>query len=138
MQIVVASANIFRRELSVYILGEAGHQVSEAYDIVGLLASVQHQPPDLLIIDTLTPGSDIPDLLPRLRAVSPLPILWLAHSGRDVIAHRVADSYLSDVIAWPYHPEELIHQVEHLALRRMPTAIALGAPLHQHILDVQE
>lgn len=138
MQIVVASANIFRRELSVYTLSEAGHQVSEVYDIVGLLASVQHQPPDLLIIDTLIPGGDIPDLLPRLRAVSRLPVLWLSHSGRDAAAHRVIDSHPSDVIPWPYHPDDLIRRVEHLAHYPLATAIALGAPLHQHFLDAQE
>lgn len=138
MQIVVASANIFRRELSVYLLSEAGHQVGEVYDIVGLLAAVQHHPPDLLMIDTLIPGGDIPDLLPRLRAASQLPILWLAHSGRDMAAHRALDGHPSDVILWPYHPDELIRRVNHLALHGLPAAITVGTPLHQHILDPQE
>jgi DNA-binding response OmpR family regulator len=138
MHIVVASANIFRRELSVYVLGEAGHQVSEAYDIVGLLASLRHQAPDLLIIDTVIPGGDIPDLLPRLRALGPPPILWLAHSGRDAAAHLAMEGWPHDVIPWPYHPDELIRRVERLGTPRLATAIALGAPLHQHVMDTPE
>lgn len=139
MQIVVASSNIFRRELSVYVVGEAGYQVSEARDSAGLIAAIQTCAPDLLIIDdVLLSDVESPELLRRIRAVSSAPILWLAQGGREAAAHLMVASPPSDILPWPYNPDELIRRIDRLVVRHSPVIIPLAPPLHQNIADAQE
>ncbi|MFV9505046.1 MAG: hypothetical protein AB4911_10835 [Oscillochloridaceae bacterium umkhey_bin13] len=108
MHIVVASANIFRRELSSYILSEAGYTLSEASSIASLMTNLRSHNVALLVLDTQLerdPGL----LIGAVRRLSVAPILWLGDHGllRPLIS---ADSQPSAALGWPYRADELTQQ----------------------------
>ncbi|MCG8351128.1 MAG: hypothetical protein MI924_25440, partial [Chloroflexales bacterium] len=51
MPIIVASNNVFRRELSSYILTEAGYTVYEAHNDTVLMNYLQYVQPALVLFD---------------------------------------------------------------------------------------
>jgi len=126
MQIVVASGNIFRRELTSYILSEAGYCVSEARDLAGLLAALVGSTPLAMIVDAQllkagagTAGSPLPQR-------SDIPLLWIATPGHEPLPAE-AGGRPSDQVAWPFRPESLLERLAAL-LARVKGGLLEGAP----------
>ena len=97
-----------------------GFGVSTRTDGPGALASVEEQPPDVLVLDVMMPGLTGVEVVRRLRAGGhELPICVL--SARDELEDRVeglragADDYLVK----PFELEELVARL-HALLRRRP------------------
>lgn len=109
MHIVVASANIFRRELSSYVLSEAGYTLSEVTSITSLMHSLRNHKLALIVLDTqLEPDPAL--LYGAVRRLSSAPILWLGDHGL-IWSLISADSQPSAALAWPYRADELTQQV---------------------------
>ena len=110
MQILVASANIFRRELTCYMLVDAGYQVVEAANKTTLLTQLNTMSPDLLVIDRAFDGLPASEIVPLVRTRSSCPICWLG-----TIEHaselRGANGPEADYLLWPYESEELLRCV---------------------------
>lgn len=126
MLIIVASANIFRRELTSYVLGEAGYRVSEARDRATLLASLSRSGPLLAVIDAQIDGGAPAGLLADIRRRSQVPLLWIAEpdAARSLL---MGDEEPAAAIPWPYHPDDLLAQIG--ALReRLEARWASGMP----------
>ncbi len=133
MQIIVASSNLFRRELSSYVLSEAGYTVHEANDSSALFRMINRIKPALVLLDTWLNGANELDIVRRIRQNSLIPILALM-SGSAMTYKRNANPELGDdCIAWPYQAEELLIHVHTLLLRATqirPNALGYGEMLH--------
>lgn len=129
MQIVVASSNIFRRELSSYILSEAGYTIGEARNVEALLSMLRAGSPQLLIIDSQIDGAEPAHVLRALRHLTAAPILWLAEPGRARPLLMV-DSRPGDFITWPYRSDELTHTVAGLLGRSVTALSEAQTPEH--------
>jgi DNA-binding response OmpR family regulator len=105
------------REVVVSYLRAAGHQVVEAVDGPGALASMQQAPADLVVLDLMLPGIDGLEVCRRLRETGDVPVVMLTARGsetdRVVGLERGADDYVTK----PFSPRELVLRVDSV-LRR--------------------
>ena len=127
MRIVVASGNIFRRELSVFVLSEAGHHVIEVSDAAALLEIAAVTERQILIVDVLLARGDPAGLRRQIDERGRLPVLWMSH-GADPpdLPSLPADGWVS----WPYNPDDLLRHVDLLATAAAPDILL--TPLRQH------
>jgi DNA-binding response OmpR family regulator len=107
MRIIVASANVFRRELSSYILSEAGYNVSEARTKAALFAALRDQQPALIVLDCQLDDPEPGLILRVLRSLTTCPLLWIAESDHAAPLLLV-DERPADYITWPYQAERLL------------------------------
>lgn len=112
MQIVVASGNIFRRELSIFVLSEAGYKVGEAHDAAALLELLAGAQPLLLVVDALLGRANLGELYRQVRERSQAPLLWIASDATD--APALPDSPRDDWVIWPYNPDDLLRRIASL------------------------
>jgi two-component system sensor histidine kinase/response regulator len=109
------------RNVLAEILGEAGHEITQAASGPAGIEAVQHAPPDLVLCDVDMPGMDGYAVLAAIRADSRFastPFLFLTgltaeHHARAAI-HMGADDYLTK----PVSNEDLINAVEARLARR--------------------
>lgn len=133
MQIVVASGNIFRRELAVFVLSEAGHHVMEVSDAAALLEHAALTDRQLIIVDVLLARGAPAELRRQLGERTRAPILWMAHSPSDLPASP--DAPPDGWLGWPYNPDDLVRQVGHLAERLPPSDILRQALQQRYARD---
>jgi CheY-like chemotaxis protein len=118
MQIVVASGNIFRRELSVFVLSEAGYSVVEVTDTAALIALIDVQAPALIVIDASLAGAEPARLAGQIRSHSAAPLLWITSDAAPTLVASATGQSLN----WPYHPDDLLSRTRSLAHSRpLPT-----------------
>lgn len=89
-------------------LAKAGHAVDQLGDGAGVLAAVQAQTYDLVLLDIGLPRVDGFEVLKRLReARRPIPVLIM--TARDELDDRLRGLNLGadDYLAKPFHPAEL-------------------------------
>lgn len=128
MEIIVASGHLFRRELSSFILSEAGYTVLEASDRTALLQYLERRCPDLLVLDVQLRGLNSQDLEHSIQQREQnIPIILLTTqrhtngNGKSELAVDVqidAPSAPGDYITWPYQAEDLLSHVAN-ALQRV-------------------
>ncbi|MEV0121304.1 response regulator transcription factor [Streptomyces sp. NPDC050703] len=121
--VLVAEDDEKQAELVRRYLEREGHSVAVVHDGIAALRAVRNQPPDLLILDVMMPGTDGLTVTRTLRdgdgppELTQLPILMLtARSTEDDLLAGLdlgADDYLTK----PYSPRELMARVRTL-LRR--------------------
>lgn len=124
MRILVASSNIFRRELTGFTLAEAGFAVAEASDLAGLLAALDGEPPLVLVLDPQIGGDAPGALLDAVRLRVRAPVLWIAS---DALARPLLmlDPRPADALDWPYSGDELLARVA-LLIGRAEADLARG------------
>jgi two-component system, OmpR family, phosphate regulon response regulator PhoB len=113
-------------ELLRYNLEQTGFLVSVAYDGEEALASVQEDPPDLILLDWMLPlmsGIEVCRQLRRQTATANLPIIMLTARGEEGDRVRGLDAGADDYVAKPFSPTELIARIR-AVLRRIRPALA--------------
>jgi two-component system phosphate regulon response regulator PhoB len=113
-------------ELLRYNLEQTGFLVSVAYDGEEALASVQEDPPDLILLDWMLPlmsGIEVCRQLRRQIATANLPIIMLTARGEEGDRVRGLDAGADDYVAKPFSPTELIARIR-AVLRRIRPALA--------------
>jgi two-component system phosphate regulon response regulator OmpR len=109
-----------RRMLATY-LGDLGYEVRTLQDGAQLLARLQGQRPDLLVLDLMLPGEDGLSLLRRLRdAGDNLPVLMLTARADGVDRIIGLEQGADDYLAKPFLPRELSARIEAVLRRRNP------------------
>jgi DNA-binding NtrC family response regulator len=117
MFIIVASNNIFRRELTSYTLIEAGHTVREMHTLEQLQHVLERETPVLVVVDsTIAEPEVVSGVVDRYTTA---PVLWL---GRPAIPYSNGSALAS--LSWPYRPDELLAYIMRLSER----GIAAGLP----------
>ena len=111
-------------------LAAEGYRVSAADSVSAARKLCSDGPPDLAVLDILLPDGSGLDLCRELRAVTPVPVLFLTSlSDRKQVVDGLragGDDYLTK----PYHLEELAARVGAL-LRRVELLRASSEPLEQ-------
>jgi DNA-binding response OmpR family regulator len=120
MLIVVASGNIFRRELSSYILGEAGYELAEARTAADLIAALRIRRAGVVVLDPQLEGADPAAILRAVRLLSEAPILWIADPLRSRPLLMV-DERPSAIVSWPFRGDELLAAIASLLARASAT-----------------
>jgi DNA-binding response OmpR family regulator len=105
------------REVVVRYLERAGSRALEAGDGDEAETLLRTQPPDLVILDLMLPGTDGLELCRRIRADSALPVIMLTARGEE--ADRIVGLELGadDYVTKPFSPRELVARVR-TVLRR--------------------
>ncbi len=116
MDIIVASSNVFHRELSSFILSEAGYTVHECSDGDGFLRCVTRVQPDMVLLDARISGANSLDLAREVRRQSHVPIMFLTNGVYSVPLPSLR-ACADDHVVWPYEPENLLAQVHALLYR---------------------
>lgn len=127
MQIIVASGNIFCRELSSFILSEAGYTILEVCDREGLLCCLDEHEPDMVLLDTRLLGSESMDVVSRIRHHRLIPILLLTNGISSRNALQTFGSCGDDCVHWPYQADDFLSHVRNLLCRF--TGCATSAPM---------
>ena len=113
------------REVVVRYLEREGYRTLEAGDGDDARRLVETQPPDLVVLDVMLPGTDGLELCRWIRSRSELPVIMLTARGEE--ADRVVGLELGadDYVTKPFSPRELAARVR-TVLRRAGTSN--GAP----------
>jgi two-component system response regulator ResD len=105
------------REVVVKYLRREGYRTLEAGDGDTALALVEHERPDLVVLDLMLPGTDGLTVCRRIRARSELPVIMLTARAEE--ADRIVGLELGadDYVTKPFSPRELAARVK-TVLRR--------------------
>ena len=107
-----------RQLLSTY-LGDQGYEVRCMGDGAQLMARLEGQRPDLLVLDLMLPGDDGLTLLRRLRdGDDDLPMLMLTARADAVDRIIGLEQGADDYLAKPFLPRELTARIEAVLRRR--------------------
>ena len=107
-----------RQLLSTY-LSEQGYEVRCMVDGAQLMARLDGQRPDLLVLDLMLPGDDGLSLLRRLRdGADDLPVLMLTARADEVDRIIGLEQGADDYLAKPFLPRELTARIEAVLRRR--------------------
>ena len=111
------------RELVTYTLNRSGHE-AKGFDLpFQFWAEMEHDQPDLLLLDIMLPEEDGIRILKRLRAnpaTSQLPVIMLTAKGSEYDRVTGLDSGADDYIPKPFGMMELVARVNALLRRAKP------------------
>lgn len=96
------------------------------------LPIVEHDRPDLVILDLMMPGMDGFETLRHIRAKSRVPVILLTARVGDVDKLRGLQSGADDYITKPFNPDELVARVTAVLRRADGAAPAGGAMLLEY------
>jgi len=102
------------------------HEVVEFGGVADVLEVMRHTPPDLAILDVMLPDGSGFALAKKIRAESPVPLVFL--TAREAESDRITGFELGadDYVVKPFSPKELVLRVQAL-LRRAGSAAPRGA-----------
>ena len=105
------------REVVVKYLRREGYRTLEAGDGDAAVALVEHERPDLVVLDLMLPGTDGLAVCRRIRERSELPVIMLTARAEE--ADRIVGLELGadDYVTKPFSPRELAARVK-TVLRR--------------------
>ncbi|MEO3945840.1 response regulator transcription factor [Gorillibacterium sp. CAU 1737] len=116
--LIIEDEEAISRVLAAY-LKKAGFHVTRSTDGREAMAQFEAGDYSLVLLDVMLPGMDGWELLRRIRAISPCPVIML--TARDQLQDRLgglnggADDYMTK----PFVPEEVVARVQ-AVLRRRP------------------
>lgn len=114
MEIIVASSNVFCRELSSYILSEAGYTVLEASDSSMLLGYLDDTHPLMVILDMRLVNGDCNDLVKRIENQESMPVMLITSEAKSVESSQEIPFLCRDSMSWPYQAEDFLTHVRAL------------------------
>ena len=110
------------------LLGEQGYDVRAVTSGRQALQAVEHDPPDLILLDITMPDMDGFEVCRRLRATEwskDVPVIFLTALTATADKLRAFDAGGVDYVTKPFQFEEVLARVRtHVALRRAQTALA--------------
>ena len=108
------------REVVVSYLQRAGYRTLEAGDGDAARRLLEDDPPTLVVLDVMLPGTDGLELCRWIRARSDLPVIMLTARGEE--ADRIVGLELGadDYVTKPFSPRELAARVRTVLRRSSP------------------
>jgi hypothetical protein len=116
MVILVASNNIFRRELTSYTLIEAGHEIREIFELGQLQPLLGRESPMVIVADISIAEPDV--VLRAVRQYSSAPVIWIGRAARFL---SLDPTFL--LLDWPHQPDELLACVARLRAPSLNVAL---------------
>lgn len=116
-KILIADDDAHIRDVISFAVEDAGMKATHVASGDAALASVEADPPDLLILDIGMPGKDGLEVCRAIRRTSELPILFLTARGDEV--DRVVGLEIGgdDYVTKPFSPRELMARVRAILKR---------------------
>jgi two-component system, OmpR family, phosphate regulon response regulator PhoB len=99
------------------VLEQEGWRVDEASDGRSALGHVDHEPPDLVILDVMMPDTHGLDVLAHLRVRDDIPVILLTAMGAESDRIRGLDLGADDYIVKPFSPGEFAARVRSVVRR---------------------
>jgi DNA-binding response OmpR family regulator len=123
-------------EIVELYLKRAGFQVHALKDGRSAMQSLEHELPDLLVLDLMLPGIDGLAITRWLRDRSEVPIIML--TARREESDRIAGLELGadDYVVKPFSPQELVSRVRAVLRRTRAPAHETDAAVHYPGLDI--
>jgi DNA-binding response OmpR family regulator len=112
------------REIVVSYLEREGFKTLEAADGNRARELLEHDPPDLVVLDVMLPGTDGLELCRWIRSRSRLPVIMLTARGEE--SDRIVGLELGadDYVTKPFSPRELAARVRTVLRRAEPNVAA--------------
>jgi CheY-like chemotaxis protein len=114
-RVLVVDDNDGIRELVRDLLSWAGHETATAHDGLAALEVIERWSPDVIVLDAMMPRMDGPQFartyLGRPGPHAPIIALTAAHDGPS----RAAEMRASCFVGKPFHPDELLRQIDNFA-----------------------
>ena len=112
------------REVVVRYLEREGYRTLEAADGDRARELLEREPPNLVVLDVMLPGTDGLSLCRWIRARSALPVILLTARGEE--ADRIVGLELGadDYVTKPFSPRELAARVRTVLRRAAPPTLA--------------
>ncbi len=113
-KIVVAEDEKDIRDLLVFILELAGHQVVAVSDGQQAVEAVRREGPDLVILDVRMPrmdGYDACRILKQDPETAHIPVIFLSARGQDSEVQTGLEAGAEKYIVKPFSPEELLSEI---------------------------
>jgi two-component system response regulator CpxR len=127
-RVLIVDDDVELCRLLVERLSTAGFAIDAVHDGPRGLESALSREHALVVLDLMLPGMGGLDVLRRLRAQSPVPVLILTARGEDVERILGLEIGADDYVAKPFNPRELIARIRAILRRTVRTA-ASAAPL---------
>ena len=97
-------------------------------DVPRLMAE---EPPRLVLLDLVLPGSDGIELMERVREIADVPVIFLSAYGQDEVIARAFDEGAADYVVKPFSPTELAARIR--AALRQRGAPELAEPSRPYV-----
>lgn len=113
-KIVVAEDEKDIRELLVFILELAGHQVVAVEDGQQAVEAALREQPDLIILDVRMPNMDGYDACRAIKQnqrTAHIPVVFLSARGQDSEVKEGLEAGAEKYILKPFSPEELLREI---------------------------
>jgi two-component system response regulator CpxR len=118
-------------------LGRDGFGVAAVHDGESGVTAALRDGPAIVVLDIGLPGIDGFEVLRRIRAASPVPVLMLTARGDDVDRIVGLELGADDYLAKPFNPRELAARLRAVLRRaRLPPGPDAGPPRRQMVGDV--
>src|SRR5512140_3598631 len=123
-------------EIATLYLKRAGYEVQAIKDGRAAMQSLEHELPDLLVLDLMLPGTDGFSITRWLRDRSEVPIIML--TARREESDRIAGLEMGadDYIVKPFSPQELVSRVRAVLRRTKSMMEEPDASIHYPGLDI--
>lgn len=111
------------RQMVGFALTRAGYPYKEAADADEAEACIREDPPDLILLDWMLPGTSGIDLARRLKrdpASRDIPIIMLTARAEESDKVRGFDVGVDDYITKPFSPKELLARIKAVLRRTAP------------------
>lgn len=130
MRVLVVDDDPPSLKMTAYLFQEEGYEVLTAEDGRQALELIEHEEPDLIVLDVMMPQIDGLEVCRRVRQHRNIPIIILSAKGE--ISDRVLGLEIGadDYLAKPFEPSELLARVK--ALMRRAEAFA-SPPSHERL-----
>jgi DNA-binding response OmpR family regulator len=139
--IVIVEDEAIQRQLLVTFLTAQGFRVSAFESGDGLRATLEHESPDLVLLDVRLPGEDGFSLARHVRERGPqVGIVMVTAAGETVDRVQGLESGADDYVAKPFEPRELLARVRSVLRRaRPPAAAPAGSQVRmgRRVLDLE-
>ena len=113
-KIVVADDDADIRDLVVFKLEQAGHELISAGDGATAVEACRRELPDLAVLDVMMPGMSGLDACRELRAdpaLAGIPVILLTARAQEADIQRGFDVGADDYVVKPFSPRELASRV---------------------------
>jgi DNA-binding response OmpR family regulator len=114
--LIVDDDTLLRRSLSLH-LEQAGYRASTAMSAEDALAMIQHDHPDLILLDIGLPGMDGLEALRHFQNEVDIPIIFVSARRRELDTIIGLEMGADDYITKPFNPDVLLAKVKAI-LRR--------------------